>query len=297
MHRFYKRHIGPLIEAAAPRQLMEIGAEFGWNTRHVLRYCRETGGHIDVIDPVLLPDLANVLALYPDEHTYHRAKSVEAIPRARPADFVLLDGDHNWRTVFAELTLIFARNAEAKLPPPIIVFHDCGWPYGRRDMYYNPSEFSERERQPYAYRGMIPGCPDLVDNGMNGHLANALYEGGPQNGVMTAIEDFIAACGVEIDFKFLPFFNGLGVLVPAQRSTQRIRDVVAGFYSSDSLLQSCIELEEACMLLNCSMSEHAMRLTQRTDALNRARTIIGEKNALIEQLRGELEALRAKVPA
>ena len=107
MHRFWTRYIQPIIETVAPDRLVEVGAEFGWNTERLLNYCRDTGAHIDVVDPAPHPVLHDVLARYGKEYTYYPLKSLDAIPRLRPAQLVLLDGDHNWFTVYNELQLIY----------------------------------------------------------------------------------------------------------------------------------------------------------------------------------------------
>ena len=100
MHRFWNAYPRPLIETLQPRRLLEIGAEFGWNTRHVLDYCRRTGTHLDVVDTEPLKSLLDTLAPYTEaEYALHARKSVEVIPELAPVDFVLLGGDHNWRTV------------------------------------------------------------------------------------------------------------------------------------------------------------------------------------------------------
>ena len=138
MHRFWSRYIGPLIEAAAPRQMLEIGAEFGWNTEKALEYCRRSGCVLEVVDPAPHPALHQVLARYAPEHRFHPLKSLEAIPLLPPSDLVLLDGDHNWFTVYHELQLLFARAVETGAALPVILLHDMGWPYARRDMYYDP---------------------------------------------------------------------------------------------------------------------------------------------------------------
>ena len=49
-------------------------------------------------------------------------------------DCIIIDGDHNWYTVFNELTIIEKRNLLKE--GGTIFFHDIAWPYGRRDMYY-----------------------------------------------------------------------------------------------------------------------------------------------------------------
>src|SRR5579864_1231795 len=138
MTRFWERFIKPIIETSRARNLLEIGADFGWNTRNILQYCRETGAHVDVVDPAPRPELRGVLAQYDTEFTYYPLKSIDAIPRISAPDVALVDGDHNWYTVFTELTLLFERASYLSIAPPIVIHHDVGWPYGRRDMYYDP---------------------------------------------------------------------------------------------------------------------------------------------------------------
>jgi hypothetical protein len=290
MHRFWARHIKPIVETLAPRRIIEVGAEFGWNTRHLLEYCRLTGCRIDIIDPAPHPALHDVRAAYPAEHNYHPLKSVEALPLITPADLVLLDGDHNWHTVYNELTLIFLRAAETGTLPPVVLFHDVAWPYARRDMYYDPAGLSEADRHPYAYRGMLPGQTELTDTGLNGHFANALTEGGPRNGVLTAVEDFKASSGVPMALYKLPFFNGLGILAPDVRMTPALQAVIDGFFSGPSLMEVCLHLERDGMTVRAELATVQNALTQKTEALMRAR-------ALIVELRQELDAARRESPA
>jgi hypothetical protein len=286
MHRFWARFIKPIVETVAPTRMIEVGAEFGWNTERLLEYCRRTGTHIDVVDPAPHAALHDVLARFPDEHSYHALKSLDAIPLIPPAELVLLDGDHNWFTVYSELQLLYLQASKAGLEPPVVLFHDVAWPYARRDMYYDPAGLNASDRHPYAYRGMVPGQAELVDNGFSGHLANALHEGGPCNGVLTGIEDFQASTNVETSLYRLPFFNGLGILVPRSRMTPALQGVIDGFFSPESLLETCIQLEKDGMSVRADLAAMKVTLTQRTDALIRARNRIAE-------LQRELEAARA----
>jgi hypothetical protein len=285
MHRFWTNHIRPIVETLAPRRIIEVGAEFGWNTRHLLDYCRATGCRLEIIDPAPHPALHEVLAVYPDEHRYHPLKSLEALVLVAPADLVLLDGDHNWHTVYNELNLIFLRAQETGVEPPVILFHDVAWPYARRDMYYDPNGIGEANRHPYAYRGMLPGRTELVDTGLNGHFANALYEGGPRNGVLTAVEDFRASSSMPITLYQLPFFNGLGILVPAGRMTPTLGAVIDGFFSGPALLETCRRLEQDGMNVRAELATARDEARRKAEALMRARTLITE-------LRQELEAAR-----
>ena len=295
MHRFWLRFILPLLLAAAPRRVMEVGAEFGWNTRRLLELGREHGFFLDVVDPAPHPVFHEVLAGFHGGHAFHQAMSVVAIPELPAADFVMLDGDHNWHTVYNELTLLFLRARQDGSAPPLVLFHDMAWPYARRGHVLRcRAAIYEGNRQPHARRGFVPGRSDLTEDGLNGEYDNALHEGGPRNGVLTAVEDFIAASGLEQTalFRRLPFFNGLGILVPPERLTDAVRAAVEGFFTPDSLMQSCEELEGDVNNVRVELAVCRQHLTRRTEALMRARTIIAElEQELADAKAGKQEGL------
>ena len=297
MNRFWTRFIKPILETAAPRRIMEVGADFGWNTGHLLAYCRETGCRLDVVDPAPRPDLMVVLAAYDEEYSYLPHKSLDAIPRAPAPDVVLLDGDHNWHTIHAELHLLFDHAASTGDAPPLVLMHDVAWPYARRDMYYDPEGLRVDQRHAYAHRGLEPGRSELLEGGMNGMLANALVEGGPKNGVLTGIEDFIRETDVELTLHVLPFFNGLGMIVPKARSTPALEALIGSFTEAPSLIETVKALEEAHMRARVDVAQGQAVLTRRTDALVRARALLAERTARIAALEAGLAQLRGAAEA
>jgi hypothetical protein len=285
MNRFWHRYIRPLIEVVQPRRVLEIGADSGWNTRNILEYCQHHGAFADIVDPAPRPSLHDVLAQFAAQHyRYHPLKSVAVIPQLDTPDIALIDGDHNWATVYSELNLLHANAEAAGVAPPIVISHDVAWPYARRDMYYNPDDLEASQKHPYAYRGMLPGVNELVEQGMNGVLANALHEGGPRNGVLTAIEDYIASAGTEFHFRKLPFFNGLGILVPAARMTPELQRLIDGFFTAESLLDACMAIESDSMHVRAVLAQTETCLTRRTEALARARGVIDALSRRIAEL-------------
>jgi hypothetical protein len=291
MHRFWTLFSGPIVETVKPRRILEIGAEFGWNTRNILDYCRRTGARADIIDPVALPALQDVLSAYPEVHTYHQSKSLEVLSKLDTPDVFFLDGDHNWRTVFNELTQIYTRARKANATAPILFAHDCAWPYARRDMYYDPEAFLPEERHPYAYKGMLPGQSDLTEKGLNGRFANALHEGGPQNGVLTAIEDFIASWPTPISLTVLPFFNGLGLAVPEERRTPELDALLANCLSGEKMLEAVKAVERQTMIIIAEGLQRDATLVRRTDALRRARDLLTAQSARLKALEAEVARL------
>lgn len=290
MVRFWKNYIEPMIQTIEPRRLLEIGADRGWNTGRILAYCKTHGAHADIVDPAPQPCLHDVLAGYGSaECRYLPIKSVAAIPQLEPPDVALIDGDHNWVTVFTELNLLLQNASEHGAPMPIVFSHDVGWPYGRRDMYYNPEDLDSSQRHPYAYKGMLPGASELVEDGMNGVLANALHEGGPRNGVLTGIEDFVASVGAaHFTFRKLPFFNGLGILIPEGRMTPAIAAKLESFFTPEALLTACELIETDALRLRATLQQTESHLGRRTEALQRARAIIEAQAKRISELEAAL---------
>ena len=123
---------------------------------------------------------------------FHRGLSLEALPEIRGADAVLIDGDHNWYTVYNELKTIARVAAEEGKPFPLTLMHDVEFPYADRDMYYFPDTIPEEYRQPTGGRDG-DGRSRAGERRRPGRgIANALTAGGPHNGVKTAIDDFLA---------------------------------------------------------------------------------------------------------
>ena len=112
---------------------------------------------LHVIDPVPEFDPAEHERRFPGRYIFHRDLSLNVLPTWSPMDAALIDGDHNWYTVYHELQLLADVAPTPARPLPVLILHDVGWPYGRRDLYYAPEQIPEEFRQPYAQRGMRPG--------------------------------------------------------------------------------------------------------------------------------------------
>jgi hypothetical protein len=76
----------------------------------------------------------------------------------------------------------------------------------------------KEHRQPFAQRGIGRRKTELLDSGgLNRTLNNAILEGGPANGVLTGIEDYLKESKLEFVFINLPLYFGLGVMATKQR--------------------------------------------------------------------------------
>lgn len=214
MNRFWTDVIEPLALELKPGIIVEIGSDEGAGTEKLLEFCRRTGARLHVIDPKPAYDADAMQARWGEALVYHRALSLEVLPLLGAVDLALIDGDHNWYTVRHELELLHATATRADAAFPLTFLHDVGWPYGRRDLYYDPATVPAEGRQAYANAGLAPGRSALVPGGgYNAHCLNAVDENTPRNGVLTAIEDFIADHPDE-DFvlQILPALFGMAIL-------------------------------------------------------------------------------------
>src|SRR4051794_8773751 len=164
MFPFWEVAIAPVLEAAGARRIVEIGAFRGENTEQLLaRLGPQTVLH--VIDPVPDFDPAEHEARFAGQYVFHQDLSVNVLPGLEPMDAALIDGDHNWYTVYHELSMLRDVARQADAPLPIMFLHDVLWPYGRRDLYYDPSNVPAEFRQPYRTAGMRMDRKKLVPKG------------------------------------------------------------------------------------------------------------------------------------
>ncbi len=197
------------LEAANARTVAEIGAENGLFTEELLAWAERTGApQVIAIDPAPQDRLLDLAEARPELELLI-GTSHTVLPRLDLPDAVIIDGDHNYFTVSEELRLIGERASGADLP--LLLLHDIGWPLGRRDSYHAPERIPAEHRQPLAADAyLIPGETGVGDSGLY-YQCTAATEGGPRNGVLTAVEDFIAA-NPDLRLAIVAPFFGLGVV-------------------------------------------------------------------------------------
>jgi hypothetical protein len=218
LNRFWEKVINPIILSARPEIIVEIGSLSGKNSFKLLDYCKTCGAQTIIVEPLPLFNVQTLQQNYGDAVKVMQMLSLKALPQIDKYDLLLIDGDHNWYTVYNELKLA-ERMADQIGRFPIVLLHDTDWPYGRRDMYYFLESIPEEMRKPSARRGMEPGRSELLESGgLNYYLNNALYEYGEQNGVLTAIEDFMRESHFKLKYYQLYSNNGLGIIVPDNSS-------------------------------------------------------------------------------
>jgi Methyltransferase domain len=197
------------LDAVGARSVVEVGAFMGELTRLLLRWADHADASVTAIDIAPHSDLE---ALEPahDRLRLIRATSHAALAELPRADAIIIDGDHNYYTVSNDLRIIARRCTDQEWGLPLLLVHDVGWPHGRRDDYYVPERIPADQRQPLADAGLYPGEPGTFHGGIPCDNP-AAHEGGPRNGVLTAIEDFIAH-RARLRLAIVPAFYGLGVI-------------------------------------------------------------------------------------
>jgi hypothetical protein len=230
-----------VLETAGARDIVEIGAEFGGNTAMLADFVGAQRGSLTSIDPAPKPEFVDWVAAHPQVN-HIPLTSLAAFPQLGNVDAWVIDGDHNWYTVYNELVQI-DRLCRRDGKPLLAILHDVAWPTARRDMYYAPDTIPEPFRHPHSFDGgALPGRPDLVAGqgfrGM-GQFAWAFHEGGPRNGVLTAVEDFLEEqhrAGRELGFAEIPAVFGLGVLFDLDADwSSRVAELVLPYHDNKLL--------------------------------------------------------------
>lgn len=228
----------PCLAAADVCNVAEIGAEFGGMSRQLGAFVTKAGGVLTSIDPAPDPAFTEWSMRFPASR-HIAMSSLEAIPELSDIDAWVIDGDHNYYTVASELRAIdVVSRRDGK---PLLVFlHDVGWPCARRDFYYAPDRIPVEHRQPFAYdQGVVLERDSLVPHrGFrgNGNFAWATHAGGPRNGVLTAIEDFItdvATTDRNLAWAYIPAVFGLGILFEIDAAwSAEIAELVMPFHNN-----------------------------------------------------------------
>jgi hypothetical protein len=199
----------PCLDAAGARSVAEVGAFAGDLTRVLVEWASRSGARVIAVDPSPLPPLVQLERDRPELELIRRT-SLEALPGMDLPEAVVIDGDHNYFTVSEELRLISERAPDGELP--LLLFHDVAWPHARRDDYYAAELIPAEHRHPTAGEqdGLFPGEPGVRPGGLP-YPRSARQEGGPRNGVLTAVEDFVAQQD-GLRLVVVPAFFGFGAV-------------------------------------------------------------------------------------
>jgi O-antigen biosynthesis protein len=291
MHRLWETIVKPTLDALRPKVIVEIGAEKGDHSRKLLDHF--DGVVLHVIDPEPQFDVEEWQREYGDRLVVHRELSLDALPKIEPAQAILIDGDHNWFTVHSELEMVDAMARKRRRQPPVFLVHDIGWPYGRRDLYYDPTQIPSDFRHPFERRGILPGEAGLAEaGGLNAHLDNAIDEGGERNGVLTAIEDFIEETSNRYQLVEVTGAHGIGIVVPTKKlqGNKKLAAQLREFGKPDFLRRHTEWLERKRVEQVIQAADLAAGARSAREDLERSERQLDQSRAKLEQAREEGES-------
>jgi|GEM_PF-274077 len=284
MFPFWELAVAPVLDAIDSTRVIEIGALRGENTILMLE---RLGPDVElhVVDPVPDFDPAEHEQQFPGRYVFHRDLSLNVLGELPPMDAALIDGDHNWYTVYNECRVLAEVARKHDAPMPVMILHDVLWPYGRRDLYYGPDDIPAEFRQPYDQRGMSPHKKKLLQGGgLNASLCNAVEEGGERNGVMTGLDDFMAEYDKPLRLVVLPIYFGLAIVAEEEvldKNTQ-LRDHLDFLESAEGRLQ-LLELSESIRIEGAVFQQNMFAMYDRKVSNGVRRYLDLLKGALLDE--------------
>lgn len=298
MYRFFEAITRPLLEATKPGVVIEVGSDYGHQTELVADWCAAHGAVLHCVDPLPKYEVADWQARWPEAIRFHLALSVDALPQIGHADVVLIDGDHNWYTVKRELELVAAEATRAGKPFPLVLLHDVAWPYGRRDLYYDPSTIPAEFRQEHRKGGLSPDSAEVLEHGFNDHLENAVMERTPRNGVLTGVEDFVKEYPGELRLETIPGIHGLGILLDAAEA-ERIGETFTEILGSQGLrnVMKAVEADRIGRLQDISKLQRqvARKQGQLAKKQQEFRDLQAHERKMLELRQQQIKAVKAEL--
>lgn len=198
-----REFIFDIIDKIGARSVCEIGSEGGLMSEEL--HARYRSGQLDrltVIDPFPTPTVAS----YADDKGCKVLPklSLDALPDLPAHDVYILDGDHNYFTVYGELKQLVRHENS------LFIMHDISWPWAYRDLYYDASILPDSAKNDPVDAAIHPSSGGIVPAGFDGrgHYTVAAQEGGDTNGVFRAVEAISQEHNIE--FTSVPALFGIG---------------------------------------------------------------------------------------
>jgi predicted O-methyltransferase YrrM len=210
-----------LIERLEIKTVCEIGSEGGFMSAglHTLYKSGILTG-LTVVDPYPTA----VVSAYADGLgcSVVAKTSAEALKTLNPHDLYIVDGDHNYHTVYEELKSVLTTNPQA-----LVIMHDVCWPWAYRDLYYDVTTLPTEAVLPLGKGGLHPKSEGMVRYGFDGlgQYEVASVEGGQRNGVFNAVETI--AEEFPVAFSSIPALFGIGFLRSKSYAKEgRLQDLI-----------------------------------------------------------------------
>lgn len=181
---------------------------------------------------------------------YAAALGFELVAEPSSADLVLCSAS-DYATVRGLLE-------ELHQQPLPVLMGGTAWPCARRDARARIDDLAADDRRRYAFRIPLPGRATLGED--HSPIAFATVEGGPGNGVLTAIEDVCNETPSAWEVRLVPGFGGAAVLLPAALASD---ERWAAIVPSDLLERSLARLDIANVQLRLDRARLLRELEMR----------------------------------
>ena len=157
-----------------------------------------------------------------------KGNPLDVLPNLKNYDAIFISDDSNWYTVFNELKIIKETNEEF----PLVFICNNTFPNKRRDSYSNPNIIPAKFRQKYTKE--LPVCHNNEKIVISDGFFHAYEENTPQNGVLTAIEDFLNENSY-IGMMEINFIKEICILYPKSQINQKRISVIFKDIQNDKI--------------------------------------------------------------
>ena len=146
MHRHWKNTILPIIKKIKPTHIVEVGSDTGINTKNILEYCDKNNAKLSAIDPSPNFNVEKFKNKYGNKFDFYKDLSLNILPFLETFEVILIDGDHNWYTIYNELK---TKLIEKGIPEEEIAFiHEADNETKKKENYDKLSKHESPFRAP-----------------------------------------------------------------------------------------------------------------------------------------------------
>lgn len=275
-------------------KILAIGLSNEFIMKEVISFCVENESLLYAIDPKInIKDLVekNFKLENIDDYAnknikYFNDYGLNILPSLKSFDAIFINDDPNWYTVFTELNLIKKNNPNF----PLVFICNNKYPHKRRDSYINPECIPKEYKQeccnelPIEYEENNEIKKTMVKDG----FCHAVDKDTPNNGVLTAIEDFLKE-NDSLNILEINPLEGVSLIyfnsnISYIRINQILENEIESKYAPGDLSDKIIE--------NNLLLKHIAKtnmLKSDIDKIEEFKLEIDEKNSQIKNYEDELE--------
>ena len=289
------RIVARLCRVHAPRHLLLAGAQDEALCRSLAQAAMDHGAILHVATKHVPAWLSAIRSLAGDRCILHQASAVDVVGVMPVPDLAWIDGDANWFTVHGLLQALHTRAGVLERPFPLTLVAGAGWPNARRDSYADPASIPAVHLHSHERAGLSPGRAAPGGGGLYAERFHAVGENEPGNGVLTAVEDFLAGRASELRLTLLPGFGGLAAI--ASRGGPAADAFAPAGVAQDMTLMA-EALETARLAQQVRLAEDGAALRQARDLVDKLRATAGTATAAepgVSTPRAAMVALSASI--